>query len=359
MEFTYDLTIDPDAENNTHAFALGMIGHNKTVLEVGCATGYFTKALTEYGCKVVGVEIDPDAAKLAEQWAERVVVGNIDDPERWEELDEEAFDVITFGDVLEHLRDPLAALRNAVGKLKPGGFIVTSVPNVAHGDLRLSLLRGSFQYRDTGLLDRTHIRFFTLASIRQLLHEAGLVVVDTQRVIVPLFAAEFGVERGDFSDAVIDEVRGDSEFDTYQYVMKSVIDNGSQAVAQLASRIGALSDVVNDLQVRNRMLEDRRLHEEALQTGLTQQREQTQRFADHIEDLTRQVHELHRELGKSTQVAEERSEIAEELAGRILTLEAALEESRQRNFAITNSKSFRLLAPLRWIRSVSQGQTPT
>ena len=53
MEFNYDLTIDPNAENNTHAFALSMIGHNKTVLEVGCATGYFTKVLVEYGCKVV------------------------------------------------------------------------------------------------------------------------------------------------------------------------------------------------------------------------------------------------------------------------------------------------------------------
>ena len=59
MDFVYDLTVDPDAENNTHVFALGMIGHNKTVLEVGCATGYFTRALAERGCKVVGMELDP------------------------------------------------------------------------------------------------------------------------------------------------------------------------------------------------------------------------------------------------------------------------------------------------------------
>ena len=62
MTFVYDLTIDPEAENNPHAFALEMIGYNKSVLEVGSATGYFTKVLVERGCKVVGMEIDPDAA---------------------------------------------------------------------------------------------------------------------------------------------------------------------------------------------------------------------------------------------------------------------------------------------------------
>ena len=85
MDFVYDLTVDPEAENNTHAFALGMIGHNKSVLEVGCATGYFTKALARRGCKVVGIELDPEAAKVAEDWAERVVVGDVDDSDLWNE----------------------------------------------------------------------------------------------------------------------------------------------------------------------------------------------------------------------------------------------------------------------------------
>ena len=98
------------------------------------------------------MEIDPLAAQRAEDSADRVVVGNVDSPGLWDLVDDESFDVVTFGDVLEHLRDPLAVLRMAVAKLKPTGFIVTSLPNVAHGDVRLSLLRGSFEYRDTGLL---------------------------------------------------------------------------------------------------------------------------------------------------------------------------------------------------------------
>ena len=256
MEFVYDLTVDPDAENNAHAFTLEMIGHNKTVLEVGCATGYFTKVLSERGCKVVGMELDPDAAKVAERWADRVVVGNADDAAAWDLLDDESFDVITFGDVLEHLRDPVAVLRAATRKLKLTGFVVTSLPNVAHGDVRLSLLHGDFRYRETGLLDRTHVRFFTLeTNARELLREAGLVVVDTQRVIVPLFHTEFGLSRADYSDAVLDEIRADAESETYQFVMQSVIDNGSQAVASMGNRLDALSDRVHELEVRNNILE--------------------------------------------------------------------------------------------------------
>lgn len=353
MEFTYDLTIDPDAENNTHAFALGMIGYNKKVLEVGCATGYFTKVLHHYGCKVVGLEIDPEAAELAEQWAERVVVGNVDDAGIWDEVDDEAFDVAIFGDVLEHLRDPLAALRHAVTKLKPTGFVVTSMPNVAHGDVRLSLLHGSFRYSETGLLDRSHLRFFTLESVRALLREAGLVIVDTERVILPLFATELGVARGDYPDAIIDEIRADPESETYQYVMKSVIDNGSQAVAELADRIRAMSDAINDLRFRNRMMEDRVRGYEALEAELGRQREHTQRFADHIEDLTRQVHELHGQLGEVSPVAEQRAALADELAGRIVTLEAALADARQRDLTTAKSKSF-ATTPLRWIRAASR-----
>ena len=154
-------------------------------------------------------------------------------------------------------RDPLAVLRAAVRKLKPSGFIVTSLPNVAHGDVRLSLLHGSFQYRDTGLLDRTHMRFFTLQTIRELLHDAGLVVVDTRRVVVPLFHTELGVRREDYPEAVVAEIQADTEFETYQFVMKSVIDNGSTAVVSMAKRLEKPTDRVQELEVSNRLLDDR------------------------------------------------------------------------------------------------------
>ncbi len=222
MSSIYEVPVDPDAENNCHAFALSFIGYNKSVLEVGCSTGYFTKAMVARGCNVVGLEIDPNAAKEAEQWAERVVVGDIDDEDIWGYVKDESFDVVVLGDVLEHLRDPLASLRHAVRKLKPSGFVVTSLPNIAHGDIRMSLLLGRFQYRDVGLLDRTHIHFFTLDSMRELMKEAGLIVADTKRVVVPLFQSEIGVRRDEIGASTLDQLLTDPEAESYQFVSKSV-----------------------------------------------------------------------------------------------------------------------------------------
>jgi O-antigen biosynthesis protein len=149
---------------------------------------------------------------------------------------------VLLGDVLEHLRDPLASLRQAVRKLKPSGFIVTSLPNVAHGDVRLSLMQGRFRYADVGLLDRTHIKFFTLETARELITEAGLFVADTKRVIVPLFMSELGLAREDFSHDTVNELLTDPEAETYQFVMKSVRDNGTRTLAELSRRVNELSD---------------------------------------------------------------------------------------------------------------------
>jgi 2-polyprenyl-3-methyl-5-hydroxy-6-metoxy-1,4-benzoquinol methylase len=354
MTFVYDLTIDPKAENNPHAFALEMIGYNKSVLEVGSATGYFTKVLVERGCKVVGMEIDPGAGKQAEEFAERMVIGNVDHEEIWDQVDDDAFDVITFGDVLEHLQDPLSTLRIAKRKLKANGFIVTSLPNVAHGDVRLSLLHGSFPYSETGLLDRTHIRFFTLQSIREMMWEAGLVAVDTRRVLMPIFQSELHLDKDDFPDEVVREVRADPESETYQYVMKFVIDNGSQAVTELASRVDELIDTNYVLARENRELQEQIAAYIGMESRHADMHKEYERitsemgtFVNHIQDLTRQVYALRDDVSA-------KAEHIAELEGSMASLSTALEQSQQtyaeserQYYLIKNSRSYRLTAPLR------------
>lgn len=254
MSFIYEVPVDPDAENNCHSFALSFIGYNKSVLEVGCSTGYFTKAMVARGCNVVGLELDADAAERAEEWAERVVVGDLNDEEIWGYVKDESFDVVVLGDVLEHLLDPLESLRHAVRKLKPSGFVVTSLPNIADGDIRMSLLLGRFQYREVGLLDRTHIHFFTLESMRDLMKQAGLVVTDTKRVVVPLFHSEIGVRRDEINPTTLDELLSDPEVESYQFVTKAVRDNGTRTLSELSQKLSDLSDRAQREDVRTALL---------------------------------------------------------------------------------------------------------
>src|SRR3954454_17965195 len=107
----YDTDVDP-ASNTSHAPMLRLVGGNKTVLDVGCATGYLARALRENGCKVSGVEYDPAAAAEAAPALEKLVVGDLEQLDLVEEFAGEVFDVIVFGDVLEHLRDPIPLLRS-------------------------------------------------------------------------------------------------------------------------------------------------------------------------------------------------------------------------------------------------------
>jgi len=181
-------------------------------------------------------------AQAAAPWVERVVVGNFDDDVLWGELEDEDFDVVLFGDVLEHLHDPLKTLREAVRHLVPSGMVVISVPNIAHVDIKIALLNGSFPYRDSGLLDRTHIHFFTKESVFALVEEAGLVVTEFVRVTVPAFATEIGVERDDVDDVVLAAMLKDPEAETYQFVVKAVLDNGATSLEHLADELVALSD---------------------------------------------------------------------------------------------------------------------
>jgi len=93
---------------------------------------------------------------------------------------------VLLADVIEHLRDPDAALRRLAACLRPGGQVILCVPNVANLVMRLWLLTGRFTYQKRGILDRTHLRFFTLASARELAREAGLRVAEVHATPVPL-----------------------------------------------------------------------------------------------------------------------------------------------------------------------------
>ncbi len=122
-------------------------------------------------------------AELARQYCRDMVVGDIETMEI-ENLGR--FDAIIFGDVLEHLRDPRAVLEKMSALLKPGGKILISLPNIANIWVRLNLLFGRFNYSRVGILDESHLRFFTLKTAKQLASDSGLDVVSTSVTPIPL-----------------------------------------------------------------------------------------------------------------------------------------------------------------------------
>lgn len=148
------------------------VDQGSTLLDFGCSTGYFGKYLKDTkNCKVYGVEISDDKDE-----ARKVLDGvySFDLDGDWpDEVYERKYDYLFFGDVLEHLKDPGLVLQKAGKFLKKGGKIFVSVPNVAHISVRLELMGGNFEYEPMGILDKTHLKYFTLRSFSELAKASG------------------------------------------------------------------------------------------------------------------------------------------------------------------------------------------
>ena len=217
----YREPVDPTATNNPHSSALRMTGSGQRVLEVGCSVGHVTEHLVAAGNSVVGVEIDAEAADAAREFADRVHVIDLD-VTRLSEVERDQFDVMIFGDVLEHLRRPEDTLVDACSLLAPGGRVVISVPNVAHVDVRLMLLEGRWEYQPTGLMDDTHLRWFTKASLRDLLRAAGLVAIRLDRVRVGRYGSDIEFDLGRPRTDALAFIESDPEAYTFQYVVEAI-----------------------------------------------------------------------------------------------------------------------------------------
>lgn len=242
----YDVELALENANTSHAQVVDLVGTEKRVLDIGCSTGALGRALKSRSNRVWGIEIDPQAAKIAERDLEQAVVGDLESMDVFSHFEAGSFDVIIFADVLEHLRDPVAALQKVIPLLSAGGSIVVSLPNVAHGSVRLALLEGRFEYRPLGLLDETHLRFFTRRSMEDLLRSAGLIAVDMRRTTADIFDTEIPLSRQKFDRRLVEGVRAEPDFDTYQFVFRAVPltdQQGGDVTAELIARNEELSSL--------------------------------------------------------------------------------------------------------------------
>ena len=155
---------------------LALVDDPQRVLDVGCSSGYLARPLAERGVRVVGVELDAEAADEARAVCEDVVVGDVETMEL--PFEAGSFDVVLCGDLIEHLRDPGSALTRLRPFLRPGGRLVLTTPNVANWAMRLSLLGGRWRYTDRGILDRTHVHLFTRKALVETVEAAGYRIVE-------------------------------------------------------------------------------------------------------------------------------------------------------------------------------------
>lgn len=162
----------------------------RRLLDVGCGRGGFAEGIAAKGIDVWAVEPDVDAASVAAERVSRLILGSYPHIE----LSGCSFDCIVFNDILEHCVEPLQLLLEAKKQLSDSGVVIASIPNIRHASIVLALLRsGRWDYTDAGILDRTHLRFFTKDTMRELFEEAGYRVTTQQPINV--------VEAGGFARA--------------------------------------------------------------------------------------------------------------------------------------------------------------
>jgi 2-polyprenyl-3-methyl-5-hydroxy-6-metoxy-1,4-benzoquinol methylase len=286
MASKYETKLNLDDRSSSHALIIELLGLDKQVLDVGCATGNLAEVLAGRGCRVTGIDIDPEAARQAEKHCERVIVGDVESLDLGAELDEADFDVIVFGDVLEHLKDPLQTLRRFKPFLQTEGYVIASIPNIAHGSVRLALMQGRFRYRSLGLVDDTHLRFFTRETVEQLFDDAGFLIADLRRTTRGVFDTEIEIDREQLHPEVLRMVEEDPEASTYQFVLSAYRFGEAGMLAQdvrllseqLASRdrmIYELNRKLRNFEELKRLLDDR-----------------TEQLAEKEQEVSRLAHEI-------------------------------------------------------------------
>jgi 2-polyprenyl-3-methyl-5-hydroxy-6-metoxy-1,4-benzoquinol methylase len=352
-------------EHSAPSLVLAEVPARSRVLELGTSTGYMSRILEARGCAVTGVEIDSRAAAIASAHCERMLVGDLDDAELLGQLGDARFDVIVAADVLEHLKDPVGALRRAVAHLAPSGIVVASIPNVAHISVRIALAQGRFPYGPVGLLDHTHLQFFDRQRAFELFELAGLAVIRLTPRTMTAEDSTVPFVRDETAERMLAEAAGDPDAAIYQFVTVAVrLEH--EAIAAVAQR---MRELYAGLDAKHARQMDAMTHEHAAEL---QQREEAHaqtlarvtELASGEAELRALLRTAHEQLGERDEALIEFRRRDMDLARRVHELEKLAQEHldartyfatesrivHDRLAAITGSKSWRTIVALRRLR---------
>lgn len=229
-KYDYGYVIHPDT---TTSFAFETVAEGSEVLEIGSSNGNLTKHLAEEkGCAVDIVEINAEAGEQASRFARTGLTGPAEgdlEGDLWlQKLGDRRYDYIVVLDVLEHLREPETVLLRLKGLLKEDGAIILSVPNMAHNSVLIDMIRDRLHYNELGILDNTHLRFFTQGTLDEMIRICGLCAVDKRAILIPVGSNEIQNSYGDLPAewAVLLKCRPLAEVFQFIYVLRT---HGSEA----------------------------------------------------------------------------------------------------------------------------------
>ncbi len=300
----YDVDAAEMGLGTSYALLVELIGSANRVLDIGCATGGFSMELQRRGHTVVGVEIDSAAGKIAADRGVDVRIADVTEQSFVELLAGEQFDCILFADVLEHLVNPELALRNAQAVLAPGGYIVVSVPNVAHASVKLALMLDRFDYQDIGLLDRTHVHFFSREELFGVALRGGFAVTHLLRSLAGPFeipeSQRILLREIEVNDTMLEAALIGSESLTYQFVARLDRIDGEGGFARGVPSADVIHDMRLALVAQSEEL--RRYHMFArcpaeLESGLRTRELRAERLYTDALRLTDDIVGAHAEIG--------------------------------------------------------------
>lgn len=235
----YQAVIDTTNKNNSHTLTIDLIqeaasGECWDILDVGCSAGYLGEYLVAQGHRVTGIDITQEAVDTAKKFLTDAHCMKVE--EYFDRYPNIKFDVIIFGDVLEHVTNAEEVLRMSATALKPNGKVIASIPNVGHLAIRAMLLEGRWEYGELGLLDRDHVRFFTEKSIRQLFADSNYDVAEVKTVRLPVETVDKICDlklNPSYVELAENAAKCDLSADVFQYVVMASLSKATRIVCMV------------------------------------------------------------------------------------------------------------------------------